>query len=84
MIQVQDLAISLGGKSILSGVNLRLEPGQSVALVGPNGAGKSTLIRAMLGLIRPSEGTVRWRGIEVHKLRGQDRRRPWPGWPSTG
>jgi iron complex transport system ATP-binding protein len=73
MIQVQDLSINLGGKSILSGVTLRLEPGQSVALVGPNGAGKSTLIRAMLGLIRPSEGTVRWRGIEVHKLRGQDR-----------
>jgi iron complex transport system ATP-binding protein len=73
MIEANGLSITLGDNSIITDISFRIEPGETVALVGPNGAGKSTLIRAMLGLIRPTSGTVCWRGIEVHKLRGQDR-----------
>ena len=43
----------------VAGVDLSLGQGECIALVGHNGAGKSTLIKLMLGLIRPSEGTVR-------------------------
>jgi Cu-processing system ATP-binding protein len=48
-----------GSQLAVQGVDLGLFPGESVALVGHNGAGKTTLMKLMLGLIRPSAGTVR-------------------------
>ena len=48
-----------GALTAVSEVDLSLGKGECIALVGHNGAGKSTLIKLMLGLIRPSEGTVR-------------------------
>jgi ABC-type branched-subunit amino acid transport system ATPase component len=50
---------------ILHGVDLTVMPGEIVTIVGPNGAGKSTLIRAVIGLLRPREGTVLLRGEEI-------------------
>jgi ABC-type branched-subunit amino acid transport system ATPase component len=50
---------------ILHGVDLTVMPGEIVTIVGPNGAGKSTLIRALIGLLRPREGTVLLRGEEI-------------------
>ena len=48
------------GKQVaVSDVDLTLRAGECVGLVGHNGAGKSTMIKMMLGLLRPSEGTVR-------------------------
>ena len=47
-----------GDRAILEGVDLRLMPGQRVALVGTNGAGKSTLLRVLAGIEPPSSGTV--------------------------
>jgi len=46
------------GPSVLRGVDLRLEPGERVALMGRNGAGKSTLLRLAKGLVEPSRGKV--------------------------
>lgn len=53
-----DLAITLGGRRVLSGINLAIVPGTVTAVLGPNGAGKTTLIRALLGLLKPSAGRV--------------------------
>jgi ABC-type branched-subunit amino acid transport system ATPase component len=50
---------------ILHGVDLTVMPGEIVTIVGPNGAGKSTLIRAVIGLLKPREGTVLLRGEEI-------------------
>jgi energy-coupling factor transport system ATP-binding protein len=55
------------GPSILRGVDLRLEPGELVALMGRNGAGKSTLLRHAKGLLEPTRGRVQ-RGGEVALL----------------
>jgi energy-coupling factor transport system ATP-binding protein len=55
------------GKAILSGLDLRVEPGERVALMGRNGAGKSTLLRHLKGLSEPTRGRVE-RGGEVALL----------------
>ncbi|MCD2189555.1 ABC transporter ATP-binding protein [Actinomycetospora soli] len=52
-------------RAALDGVDLALAPGRSLALVGESGAGKSTLLRMLLGLERPDDGSVRFRGAPV-------------------
>jgi heme exporter protein A len=49
------------GAAIVRGVSFALAPGDGLQLFGPNGSGKSSLLSMFAGLIRPSEGTVRWR-----------------------
>lgn len=46
--------------SLLSGVNFKLFPNEFVGITGPNGAGKTTFIRALLGLISPRSGSIRY------------------------
>ena len=64
-VEVQDLSVVLGSSLILSGIDLRIEPGESVALLGANGSGKSTLVRTILGLLPIRTGTVRLFGHNV-------------------
>jgi homopolymeric O-antigen transport system ATP-binding protein len=49
-------------KTVLEGVDLRIEPGEKVALIGPNGAGKSTILKVICGVLTPTAGTVDVRG----------------------
>jgi tungstate transport system ATP-binding protein len=62
MFDLQDVDVHFGpvrrGVQALCGINLRLLPGERVALVGSNGCGKSTLLRVLHGLISPSTGHV--------------------------
>ncbi|APE33567.1 hypothetical protein BOX37_05820 [Nocardia mangyaensis] len=53
------------GRTALHDVDCRVSPGEVVALVGVNGAGKSTLLRSVVGLHRPSAGSVLVHGVEV-------------------
>ncbi len=58
-VELTDASVLLGGRTVWSGANLRIEPGEFVAVLGPNGAGKSTLLRVLcLGLLEPSSGSV--------------------------
>jgi zinc/manganese transport system ATP-binding protein len=54
-----DVTLELGGRPVLSHVSFSIEDGEFIGLLGPNGAGKTTLIRAALGLLAPSSGTIR-------------------------
>jgi NitT/TauT family transport system ATP-binding protein len=58
VLDVSDLTLSYGAEPVLEGANLRVDAGQFVSLVGPSGSGKSSRLRAIMGLLRPSAGTV--------------------------
>lgn len=58
MLDVSGLTLSYGAEPVLEDANLRVDTGQFVSLVGPSGSGKSSLLRAIIGLQRPSAGTV--------------------------
>lgn len=52
-------------KSILDDINFKLEPGKITALIGPSGGGKSTLARLLVGVLKPTSGSVRLDGFEL-------------------
>jgi branched-chain amino acid transport system ATP-binding protein len=57
-LQVQGVHAGYGAVRALQGVSLRLEQGQTVALLGTNGNGKSTLMKCLMGMVRPSAGNI--------------------------
>jgi ATP-binding cassette subfamily B protein RaxB len=57
-----------GEPEVLRGVSLRIEPGESVAIVGPSGCGKTTLLKLMLGIHEPSSGEVLVGGVSLARL----------------
>ena len=89
LIAFDGVTLELAGRTVLSRVSLSIEPGEFIGLLGPNGGGKTTLMRAILGLVPPSKGTVsvmgqpaaRGRGAigYMPQLRGQTDMR-WTGW----
>src|SRR5580704_1650213 len=66
-------------QTVVEDVSLTIEPGETLGLVGESGSGKTTLARMILGLVEPSQGTVRVAGIDIarasradlHRLRRQ-------------
>jgi ABC-type multidrug transport system ATPase subunit len=61
-LELDGIAVSVGGKRLLEGLSLGVEGGQRVALLGPSGSGKTTLLRVVAGLIDATEGSVRLDG----------------------
>src|SRR5213082_1262740 len=63
-----------GDRMALSGVTLRIEPGEKLALVGDNGAGKSTLIKLLLRLYEPGGGRILYGGVDLRDVDPRDLR----------
>jgi branched-chain amino acid transport system ATP-binding protein len=65
MLRLDDLHVHIGKLHILQGVHLDVQPGESAALLGRNGVGKTTTLRAIMGLVPKSRGTVEFDGIDL-------------------
>lgn len=68
LLKVEDLVKAYAGRRVVNGIGLRVDPREIVGLLGPNGAGKTTTFRMVVGLIRPDEGRIRFRGQDVSAL----------------
>ncbi|MCX4908873.1 ABC transporter ATP-binding protein [Streptomyces sp. NBC_00878] len=71
VLEISDLQYKVGDRLIFGGVDLRVGPGESVAISGPSGSGKSTLLMCVMGLIRPDSGSVILRGKQLERLSGR-------------
>lgn len=67
-IEMPNLTSSRDKGEVLRDVNLRIVPGQKVAIVGPSGSGKTTILKLLLGFYRPPDGTVWIDGKDINTL----------------
>jgi len=65
VLEVDNIKAGYGDTEILHGVSCRVGEGEIVSIIGPNGAGKSTLMKAILGLLKPSEGRIIFNGRDI-------------------
>lgn len=72
MIKIEDLYKSFGDKKVLRGVNLGVEPGESMVVIGGSGSGKSVLIKHIIGLLKPDRGRVVIKGVDISSLKERE------------
>lgn len=65
MISIENIHKRFGKQHVLRDVSIAFGQGQSVALIGPNGSGKTTLIKSLLGMVKPDQGDIRFKGATV-------------------
>jgi len=73
VIQVRDLVVRYGDATILDGVSFDVHRGEIFVILGGSGCGKSTLLRQIIGLEKPTAGTVLIDGVDITKVEGKDR-----------
>ena len=59
-IAMRDVVFTMGGKRLIEGLTVRIDPGPRTVIMGANGAGKSLVLRLLQGLIRPTAGQITW------------------------
>lgn len=72
MLAIDNLSVHYGGIHALQGVSLEVPEGKIVTLIGANGAGKSTALKAVIGLVKASGGSVSWDGERISGLPTKD------------
>jgi branched-chain amino acid transport system ATP-binding protein len=65
LLETKHLSVHFGGLAAVRGVTFGIEPGERLALIGPNGAGKTTLFNLLTGQLKPSSGTVFFKGQDI-------------------
>lgn len=65
MLEIKDLYVSYGMMEVLHGVSVKVEDKELVSIIGPNGAGKTTLIKTVMGLVKPTSGSIIYDGQDI-------------------
>jgi len=68
LLEVKDLCLDYGAVRALNHVSLKVEENEIVAVLGANGAGKTSLLKAISGLVRPSEGSIHFKGDDLSRI----------------
>lgn len=71
LIELAGVTKAFGAKTVLAGVNLAVQPGESLVIIGGSGTGKSVTLKCILGLLQPDAGSIRVAGQEVTGLKGR-------------
>ena len=69
IFDVENLGFSVRGQTILQNISFQIFHGEYIAIIGPNGGGKTTLIRLLLGLEKPTSGTIRIFGKKLKNFK---------------
>ena len=67
----ENLVVKFEGKHILGPIDLKIDKGDIAVILGPNGSGKTSLLKALHGILKPKEGTVRWSCLKTESIRKQ-------------
>jgi len=65
LLEIRGLKISYGGINAVKGIDIVVAAGELVTLIGANGAGKTTTLKALAGLVKPSEGCILYNGNDI-------------------
>ena len=68
MIELQNVVLAYENRMILDHVDLTIQDGETLAILGGSGAGKSTLLKLIIGLLRPTSGTILVDGVDITKI----------------
>ena len=71
MIEAVGVKKSYPGRPVLRGVDLRVEEGETLAIIGGSGCGKSTFLKCVIGLVRPDEGSITVDGMDITRLHSE-------------
>ena len=69
IIEVRNVSFKYGSNIILDKITFDIKEGEYLGIIGPNGAGKTTLLQILLGLLKPTTGTVKMFGQNINKLK---------------
>ena len=68
MIELQNVVLAYENRTILDHVDLTIHDGETMAILGGSGAGKSTLLKLIIGLLRPTSGTILVDGTDITQI----------------
>ena len=72
IVELDDVRLAFGENRILCGVDLSLSQGERLVVLGQSGGGKSTLLRLILGILKPNQGSVKFKGLVVSRMGRRD------------
>jgi phospholipid/cholesterol/gamma-HCH transport system ATP-binding protein len=68
LVHLDNILLRLAEKTVLDGIDLKVYSGDRLVILGQSGGGKSTMLRLILGILKPTQGVVRYRHLQVQKL----------------